>query len=85
MLTDTKIRSLKPKDKLYKVRDRDGLYVAVSTAGTVSFRYDYKINDRWETLTLGRYGAAGQYTRSADCSTAVAAIATTRLNDHYHA
>jgi len=30
MLTDTKLRNLKPKDKLYKVNDRDGLYVAVT-------------------------------------------------------
>ena len=29
MPTDTKLRNLKPKDKLYKVNDRDGLYVAV--------------------------------------------------------
>ena len=56
MLTDTKLRNLKPQDKMYKVADRDGLYVAVSPAGTVSFRYDYRINGRRETLTLGRYG-----------------------------
>ncbi len=30
MLTDTKLRNLKPRDKLYKVNDREGLYVAVS-------------------------------------------------------
>ncbi|WP_425531227.1 hypothetical protein [Chromohalobacter sarecensis] len=30
MLTDTKLRNLKPRDKLYKVNDRDGLYVAVT-------------------------------------------------------
>ena len=30
MLTDTKLRNLKPKEKLYKVNDRDGLYVAVT-------------------------------------------------------
>ncbi|PXW41321.1 uncharacterized protein DUF4102 [Erwinia sp. AG740] len=41
MLTDTKLRNLKPKDKLYKVNDRDGLYVAVTTAGSISFRYNY--------------------------------------------
>ncbi|WP_101743505.1 Arm DNA-binding domain-containing protein, partial [Klebsiella aerogenes] len=29
MLTDIKLKNLKPKDKLYKVTDRDGLYVAV--------------------------------------------------------
>lgn len=33
MLTDTKLRNLKPADKLYKVNDRDGLYVAVTPAG----------------------------------------------------
>ncbi|HGW6248568.1 TPA: DUF4102 domain-containing protein, partial [Escherichia coli] len=27
MLTDTKLRNLKPRDKLYKVNDREGLYV----------------------------------------------------------
>lgn len=26
MLTDTRLRHLKPKEKLYKVNDRDGLY-----------------------------------------------------------
>ncbi len=44
MLTDTKLRNLKPKDKLYKVNDRDGLYVAVTAAGAISFRYNYSIH-----------------------------------------
>ncbi|AOM39726.1 tyrosine-type recombinase/integrase [Xenorhabdus hominickii] len=59
MLTDTKIKNLKPTDKLYKVSDRDGLYVAVTKSGTVSFRYDYRINGRRETVTLGKYGGDG--------------------------
>ena len=59
MLTDTKLKSLKPQAKLYKVSDRDGLYVAVSAGGTVSFRYDYRINGRRETLTIGKYGPDG--------------------------
>ncbi|MDE9542861.1 tyrosine-type recombinase/integrase [Xenorhabdus bovienii] len=59
MLTDTKIKNLKPTDKLYKISDRDGLYVAVTKSGTVSFRYDYRINGRRETITLGRYGGDG--------------------------
>ncbi|MCC8379866.1 integrase arm-type DNA-binding domain-containing protein [Xenorhabdus sp. PB30.3] len=59
MLTDTKLKNLKPTDKLYKISDRDGLYVAVTKAGAVSFRYDYRINRRRETVTLGRYGADG--------------------------
>ena len=59
MLTDTKLRNLKPKDKLYKVNDRDGLYVAVTAAGAISFRYNYSIHGRQETITFGRYGVGG--------------------------
>lgn len=59
MLTDTKLKNLKPQDKLYKVSDRDGMYVAVLTSGTVSFRYDYRINGRRETLVIGQYGRDG--------------------------
>lgn len=59
MLTDTKLRNLKATGKLYKVADRDGLYVAVTPSGTISFRYNYRINGRQETLTLGRYGIGG--------------------------
>lgn len=54
MLTDTKLRNLKPREKLYKVNDRDGLYVAVTPAGTKSFRYNHALNGRQEILTIGR-------------------------------
>lgn len=59
MLTDAALRALKPKDKLYKIADRDGMYVTVQPSGTVVFRFDYRLNGRRETLTLGRYGPAG--------------------------
>ncbi len=59
MLTDIAIKSLKPKEKIYKVADRDGLYVAVTPAGSKIFRYDYRVNGRRETLTIGRYGRYG--------------------------
>lgn len=59
MLTDTKLRNLKSKDKPYKVNERDGLYVAVTTAGSISFCYNYLINIRQETITFGRYGVGG--------------------------
>ncbi|KOF54475.1 integrase [Achromobacter sp. DMS1] len=59
MLTDTKLRNLKPTGKLYKVADRDGLYVAVTPSGTISFRYNYVLNGRQETITFGRYGPGG--------------------------
>ncbi|MDE2166347.1 MAG: tyrosine-type recombinase/integrase [Alphaproteobacteria bacterium] len=59
MLTDVALKNLKTKQKLYKVADRDGMYVAVSPAGQITFRYDYRINGRRETLTIGRYGRGG--------------------------
>jgi integrase len=59
MLTDAAIKALKPKDKLYKVVDRDGMYVVVQPSGAIVFRLDYRLNGRRETLTLGRYGPAG--------------------------
>ena len=55
MLTDLKIKNLKPRAKQIKVAERDGLYVTITPAGVASFRYDYRINGRRETLTLGRY------------------------------
>ena len=54
-LTDTRLKSLKPGDKAYKVIDRDGMYVVVSLKGTLTFRYDYRLAGRRETLTLGQY------------------------------
>jgi integrase len=59
MLTDIAIKSLKPKEKTFKVADRDGMYLTVAKTGTKTFRYDYRINGRRETLTIGRYGKAG--------------------------
>ena len=59
MLTDISLKNLKPKDKIYKVSDRDGMYVAVLPSGQVSFRLDYRVNGRRETLTLGSYGQDG--------------------------
>ena len=59
MLTDTALKNLKSKKNSYKVADRDGMHVVVSTSGALTFRYDYRLNGRREILTIGRYGLAG--------------------------
>jgi integrase len=59
MLTDAAIKALKPREKLYKIVDRDGMYVVVQPSGAIVFRVDYRLSGRRETLTLGRYGPAG--------------------------
>lgn len=52
MLTDTKLKNLKPLAKPFKVTDRDGLYVAVLPTGTISFRYNYRLDGPLETIVL---------------------------------
>ena len=37
MLTDAALKHLKPKEKIYKVTDRDGMYVLVSRRGPSLF------------------------------------------------
>ena len=59
MLTDAALKHLRPKEKIYKVTDRDGMYVLVKPSGTLSFRLDYRMNGRRETVTFGKYGPAG--------------------------
>jgi integrase len=59
MLTDVALKNLKPREKIYKVTDRDGMFAAVAPSGQITFRYDYRLNGRRETLTIGRYGPDG--------------------------
>ncbi len=59
MLTDAALKCLKPKAKMYKVSDRDGMYVRVAPSGAISFRLDYRLNGRRETVYLGRYARDG--------------------------
>ena len=55
MLTDMKLKALKPTGKIYKVADQQGLYAAVTRTGVVSFRFDYRVNGRREILMIGKY------------------------------
>lgn len=59
MLTVTALKRLKPKERAYKVSDRDSMYAVVKPSGVIIFRYDYRLNGRRETLTIGRFGADG--------------------------
>lgn len=55
MLTDTKLKSLKPKEKSYKVSDSHGLFIYVTKAGGKRWRQKYRINGREKLLTHGEY------------------------------
>ena len=55
MLSDTKLRTLKPKDKPFKLADYDGLYIYVIPTGGRSWRFDYRFQGKRYTQTLGKY------------------------------
>lgn len=55
-LTEARLRELQPGERPYKVSDGgNGLYVVVAPSGSRSFRYDYRLSGRRETLTIGRH------------------------------
>ena len=58
-MTDAALKCLKPRAKMYKVTDRDGMYVRVAPSGGISFRLDYRLNGRRETVHLGKYARDG--------------------------
>ena len=55
MLTDTKARAARANQKAYKLTDRDGLYLFITTGGAKSWRYDYRLQGARQTLTIGQY------------------------------
>lgn len=54
-LTVKDIRDAEPRDKQYKLTDRDGLYVLVHPNGGKYFRYDYRFGGKRKTLGLGTF------------------------------
>ena len=54
-LTDTRLRSLKPKAKPYKVADSHGLYIEVTPSGGKHWRFRYRIGKVQKKVSLGSY------------------------------
>ncbi|WP_435258091.1 tyrosine-type recombinase/integrase [Thioclava sp. FR2] len=54
-LSDTAIRSLKPREKPYKVSDFDGLFVLVKANGSRLWQFKYRIGGKEKLLSIGPY------------------------------
>lgn len=54
-LTETKLRTLKSKDKPYKVADQRGLYIEVTPSGGKLWRFRYRIGKTEKKLSIGPY------------------------------
>ena len=57
MLTDAKIKKLRPQDKRYRVHDADGLSLSIWPTGRMSWILRYQVNGVRRDLTLGKYPA----------------------------
>ncbi len=55
MLTDRKIKQLKPKDKPYKVTDERGLVILVHPNGSKYWRLQYRFNKKQKSYAIGVY------------------------------
>ncbi|RKG39932.1 tyrosine-type recombinase/integrase [Acinetobacter sp. WCHAc060007] len=55
MLSDTKIKSLKPKEKMYRVLDAERLYIEVRPSGKKIWRFKYTLNGKEGTISFGEY------------------------------
>ena len=55
MLTDTKLRSLKPRANVYRIADANGLCIEVRPSGAKLWRYRYRLNGKASMATLGEY------------------------------
>ena len=59
MLTDTKLRSFKPRAKLYRIADANGLCFEVRPTGSKFWRYRYRYAGRATMAALGEYPTMG--------------------------
>jgi hypothetical protein len=55
MLTDREIQNAKPRAKLYRLRDGEGLHLEVSPAGGKLWRLRYRFGGAEKMLALGKY------------------------------
>lgn len=59
MLNDTKLRSLKPKLKVYRQADSNGLAIEVRPGGAKFWRYRYRYVGKAKMATFGEYPTMG--------------------------
>lgn len=86
-LTDTGIKALKAKEKLYRLLDKDGLYIQVSPKGLKNWYSRFELNldgvKKSDSMTLGKYGNASNLIglkAARDMQRNVLALASRGLN-----
>ncbi len=55
MLTDTRVKTAKPQEKLYKLTDERGLHLSVYPNGSKLWQMRYRFDGKEKTASLGKY------------------------------
>ncbi|NDW60956.1 tyrosine-type recombinase/integrase [Acinetobacter baumannii] len=55
MLSDSKIKTLKPTEKMYRILDAERLYIEVRPSGKKIWRFKYTLNGKEGTISFGEY------------------------------
>ena len=55
VLSDAKIRAIRPKTKPFKQSDFDGLYLLINPSGSKLWRFKYRWHGKEKLLALGKY------------------------------
>lgn len=58
-LTELAVKNLKPKEKLYRVADSNGLCLEITPAGGKLWRWRYYFNGKPQMLALGKWPSVG--------------------------
>lgn len=58
-LSDVQIRSLKPRDRIYKISDANSLYLEVHPTGARLWRFKYNWHGKQKRIALGAYLGVG--------------------------
>ncbi|MDP1606059.1 MAG: Arm DNA-binding domain-containing protein [Rhodocyclaceae bacterium] len=62
MLNDTQCRNAKPKDKPYKLKDSNGLYLEIKPNGVKAWRYRFELREdgkiKESVFAIGDYASA---------------------------
>lgn len=54
-LTNTKIKSIKPSDKVKKISDGEGLTLVIKPTGSKLFNYNFRFHNKQRTMSFGKY------------------------------
>lgn len=56
MLTDARIRKIKPEEKTKRYADEKGMYLEVTPSGGMYWRLKYRIDGKENRYSIGTYG-----------------------------